>query len=227
MIVPCLALLAAAACGPRSEPAPLRPGCAPERRPEALPAAATLVDSAALAAGLAGLWEARGRPDGQVVLSLAYDVNGWNEERRVAGGGVDPALAEEVRDSVFAHRRAVAPGEPWGVRLEVGLGVAPTLRVQRRVLCPARLASGAALPGTDEEYSARHPYPPVVGAFRSRVQLLVDAAGNVVDARLDGAPTDAWVLASLMRTAQSMSFAPARVDGVPVASWVEFTLPVR
>lgn len=242
------ALLACAACSTYTgaapgrasllsdAPAPLGRPCRASPFPARLPAAALLVDSAALTAAAAEVWRGAGGPAGHVLLAMGYDEEGLNVRRDLIEHRLSQPLADSLQKLVFAHRRSVEPSErAWGVRLRMDLGgEQPVLRVGRREVCPAQArdaavpgfgASGGATFGDVRERTAATlllPGSPNGGTVWVRVAL--DAGGNVTEARLERTlGRGAWEN-RVLGYVRGISFLPATEDGQPVPAQLLFPL---
>lgn len=235
-----LAALALGACSAATAPSPLRssvlltqrpppPGraCRVAPLPDTLPLAAAIVDVPALVADLEGYRRARSLAPGYAIVSVAFDRNGWNARRSVIEHDLPPAVADSVQRLVFAHRRTVAPGEEWGVRLRIDLGAGVGLRVGRREECAARAHR---LPGfTDvRDLGIGGSAAAFAGAAGTLwVRVLVDERGEVAAATLERTAVPSRTEGFLMNRLHMMTFDPALVDGAPVASWVRVPVAPR
>jgi hypothetical protein len=205
--------------------------CRVAARPQELPAAAALVDEAALRADVARLWRGVGRPDGYVLLTLRYDREGMNVRRAVIEHSVPPALADTVQKLVFAHRRRTAEaGEEWGVRLRVDLGEAPRLRVGRREVCrptPREPGYRTVSTGFDvrETSASSVNAPSLADLSLVWVRVRLDARGYVTDARVERSFTRGPWEVRVLNYVRSIPFLPALEDGFPVPA--ETSIPVR
>lgn len=251
LLVPLAALLACAACSPVTgagaapgraillSDAPARPDrfCRPSAFPPQLPAAAALVDSAALSVAAMDVWRQAGSPPGHVLLAMGYDRDGLNVRRDLIEHRLPPPLADTLQELVFAHRRSMqhAPAE-WGVRLRMDLGgEQPVLRVGRREVCPAQPQDGevarfAGFGGTG--FGDVRDRSPMAGSFPGGgtvwVQVALDASGNVTEARLERTmerPVGRAVWETrVLSYVRTLSFVPATEDGWPVPTQLKFPL---
>lgn len=242
------ALLACAACSTWNGAAPGRAtllseaparvdrACRAAAFPDRLPAAALLVDSAALTAAAAEAWRGAGSPAGYVLLAMGYDQGGMNVRRDVIEHRLPQPLADSLQQLVFAHRRSVDPAErEWGVRLRMDMGgEQPVLRVGRREVCPAQArdaavpafgASGGATFGdVRERTAATLLLPGIPGGETVWVRVALDAGGNVTEARLERTPgRGAWEN-PVLGYVRGISFLPATEDGQPVPAQLVFPL---
>lgn len=227
-----LGACASAATPPDARFGPTEPPLGRECRVAAIPAqlphAGVLVDAPALQRDLLQLWRARGISAGYAVLSVAYDENGWNARRSLLDHDLPPAVADSVQALVFRHRREVAPGAPWGVRLRVDVAEEVSYAVGRQELCAARamdLDFVEANPAARWSAVSRDPFGSTTGTVWVRV--LVNERGGVAATRVERSSESLRSLTPLMNRLQMVSFQPALVDGAPVASWVRLALPVR
>lgn len=220
-----LPLLAGCAAGARG-PARPAPGvqCRLAPVPEQLPAAAALVDTAALDTAVAAV---AGHGPGHVLLSMSYAPDGANVRRSVVDHSLSPAVADSVQALVFAHRRTLPPQEAeWGVRLRIDLDGRPRYQVARREVCAPRLRfHGTASP--DGAGSPFERYAPLHATMRTVwVRVRLDELGRVAAASVDRAllrrASDEMVILNYV---YSLTFDPAREDGVPVPG--EVGVPVR
>lgn len=215
--------------------APPDRACRPSPRPQALPAVSALVDSAALAAAAAEVWQGARGTEGYVLLALRYDPEGTNVRRDVIEQRVVPrTVADTLQRLVFAHRRRTGPAErEWAVRLRVDLGPQPAVRVGRSEICAARPQDQ-----TDARYAGLS--APVFGDVRDRtapaaltggdgvawVRVELDRGGNVVNARLERTFAGIARQRQALQRARMMRFFPATEDGEPVASHLTFAMRV-
>lgn len=103
-------------------------------QPRAMPPLSTLLDSAAVVAGL------RARPEGSVLIALTFDASGRTQRARVIDRRMPLATADSIRALVASHLRAPAAEEEWGARLLASTGAAAALILGRREVCPPVLA---------------------------------------------------------------------------------------
>lgn len=215
-------------------PAPLGRPCRASPFPERLPAAALLVDSAALTAAAADVWRQAGRPAGHALLAMGFDEEGLNVRRDLIEHRLPPALADTLQKLVFAHRRSVDPSERgWGVRLRMDLGgEQPVLRVGRREVCEARprdaavTAYGAFGGATFGDVRERTAAPGVLPANGGTVwvRVALDAGGNVTEARLERTISRGAWENRVLSYVRAISFLPATEDGRPVPAQLMFPL---
>jgi TonB family protein len=217
--------------------APISAGrpCHVSPAPAELPAAAALVDSAALSAAAAELWRAAGAPRGHVLLAMGYDRDGMNVRRDLLEHRLPQALADTLQKLVFAHRRDADPTDrEWGVRLRMDLAEQPVLRVGRREVCAAhprdtRIASGAFTGGTFGDVREREAMtgllPTSAGAPGTVwVRVALDAGGNVTEARLERTLVRGTWERRVISYVRAISFVPATEDGWPVPAQITFPL---
>ncbi|MBW3571158.1 MAG: energy transducer TonB [Gemmatimonadetes bacterium] len=239
------ALLASGACATFTGTAPGReallsdadapPGrpCRASADPAQLPAAAALVDSAALTAAARKLWRQAGSPPGYALLSMGYDAEGLNVRREVIEHRLPAELADTLQKLVFAHRRRVEPSpREWGVRLRMDLAEEePVLRVGRREVCAAQPrdpavagygAFGGASFDVREPSGAAGVLPP--GGGTVWVHVVLDAGGNVTDARLERTLSRGTWEQRVLSYVRGISFVPAMEDGLPVPAQLRFPL---
>lgn len=247
-LAPLAALLACAACSAvtgsgaapgraallSDAPAPMDRPCRPSAFPAQLPAAAAMVDSAALTAAAAQVWRQAGSPRGHVLLAMAFDREGLNVRRDLIEHRLPPALADTLQELVFAHRRSMegAPRE-WGVRLRMDLGGEhPVLRVGRQEVCSARPRDvavvgyggfGGAGFGDVRDRTASTALLPNDGGT-VWVRVAVDARGNVTEARLERTLARSWWENRVLTYVRAISFDPATEDGWPVPGQLLFPL---
>jgi len=221
------------AAAPRAEtllterPAPTGRQCMVSAVPAVLPAVDAVVDSAGLHADLASLAERRGISSGYALLSIGYDVNGWNAWRIVIDQTLPAGVADSVQALVFARRREVAPGSPWGARLRIDLAEGTRLRMGRQELCGARLLDPIGTVSVSGSYSVRERFTTGVPTSSVWVRVLVDERGGVASARPEYGGAGMRSETTLINYVQSLGFEPATVDGIPVASWTRVRVPVR
>lgn len=240
------ALLACAACSsfsgaaPGREsllsegPAPLGRPCRPSAFPAQLPAAAQLVDSAALTTAAAELWRRAGSPRGHVLFAMAWDEGGMNVRRDIIEHRLPAPLADTLQELVFALRRGVDPAERgWGVRLRMDLGgEEPVLRVGRREVCSAQPRDAAVTGhgvfdagvfGDVRDRSAATALLPNSGGT-VWVRVALDAGGNVTEARLERSFARGAFENRVLSYVRAISFVPATEDGQPVPAQLMFPL---
>lgn len=237
------AVLAGCASAPRADPA-LRsaellserssgPGriCEVVDRPERLPAADALVDSAALRADIVALLQASEDSTGYVLFSMAFDKHGTNIRRAVIEHDVRPVLADSLQKLVFKHRRTVEESDgDWGVRLRIGLAESPRFDVGRQERCAPRPRDGslaraietASLYGTGTRYR---------GGVRETtvwVRLQIGPSGNVTGAAIErGIVGGTAVEQRIYDFVRTLFFDPALEDGFPTTGYLSIPLVVR
>ena len=249
LIAPVAALLACVACSSMTGtapgrtallsdgPAPVDRPCRPSPVPQVLPAAALLVDSAALSAAVAEVWRQAGSPTGHALLAMGYDEAGTNVRRDLLEHRLPPALADSLQKLVFAHRRDVEDvRHAWGVRLRMDLGgPEPVLRVGRREVCAAQArdaavvgfgASGGATFGDVRNQTAATGLLPANGHGTMWVRVALDAGGNVTEARLERTLLGRGAYENrVLSYVRAISFLPATEDGWPVPT--QLLIPLR
>lgn len=205
--------------------------CRASPEPAELPAAAALVDSAALSAAAAEVWRAAGAPRGHALFTMGYNRDGLNVRRDLLEHRLPPELADSLQKLVFAHRRTVAAaGREWGVRLRVDLAEQPVLRVGRSELCAAqprdrRVAGYGGTTFGDVREREATPGLQLQGSGTVWVRVALDAGGNVTEARLERTlARGAWEW-RVLNYVRAISFVPATEDGRPVAT--QFSFPLR
>jgi hypothetical protein len=245
-LLPMAALLACAACSAVTAAAPARATllseapaaldrpCRPSAAPAELPAAAALVDSAALTAEVAQAWRQAGSPHGYALLAMAYDEDGRNVRRDLIEHRLPQALADSLQKLVFAHRRAMdAAPQGWGVRLRMDLGgEQPVLRVGRREVCTAQARDPAvegygAYGGTPfGDVRERTATPGVLPAGNGTVwvRVALDASGHVTEARLERTMARGSWENRVLSYVRAIRFVPATEDGWPVPAQLLFPL---
>ena len=226
----------AGACGPVREPVAgptaelaVRQStqCMAEAYPAALPTAAALLNTDALAGQLRTLLEGADVRAAEATLSLWYDPQGTNVRRDLVRHTLPPALADSVQELVFAAlQQAPAMEHPWGARLHVAVGGRVAFAVSHREYCPPRPRSRqmetemAQFQNTGVRYR---------GGVRERMvlmQVTVHPAGYVEDARvLRGGSPGSALEKQLRDEVRQYSFIPASLDGVPVQG--SLTVPMR
>ena len=214
--------------------APVGRRCAPDATPLALPAAATLVDSAALARALATPRISAPIATGEAIVSLAFDSLGALAREHVVQSSLAPAAAESVAALVARRVKVQPPGAAWGVRLLVSSGRATAVvRVGRRVGCaaapadPQRIARGLRMPSLEPAVYERPPAP-VSGGWMSgapyhrpvRLRALVGATGEVATVRLLNSSGMRASDEAIVLSAYGREFLPALEDGAPTEAWV-------
>ncbi len=215
---------------PREHP---RQDCAPAALPVVLPAAAAVVDSAALLADLAGDdgWR---RPGSYAVLSLTFDggvalfpIVVRTDLTPLGKQAPEEALARLVR----LHTLAQARGDStWGARLRLDGGATLSLAIARQEICRPRAvgtANGSVSVGrttvpiviADRPLNFTMGQQPVQSPIELRVLVESDGSVASVEALL---PRRAGVDAlrrAVEETASAVRFYPALRDGVPERAW--------
>jgi TonB family protein len=214
-------------------PPPPDRSCRVSPEPAELPSADALVDSAALSALAVQVWRAAGAPRGHVLFAMGFDREGMNVRRDLLEHRLPQELADSLQKLVFAHRRTVAQAEhEWGVRLRMDLAEQPVLRVGRRELCAARprdrrVAGYGPFGGTtfaDVREREATPGLPLPGSGTVWVRVVLDAAGNVTDARLERTLAGGLWERRVLNYVRAISFVPATEDGWPVPAQLVFPL---
>jgi TonB family protein len=232
-----LAMQACASSGGVPHPAvggaagPFERGCRVAASPARLPAAGELVEVEAFRAAAATLWAAAGRPAGHVLFSIRHSADGTQVRRAVIESTVPVALADTLRQLVFADRRQAPAAEgEWGVRLRVDLAEPVALSVARREQCGPR-------PRDWEYRTAGNRFdvrdaggPDVANPLLTDPQVAwvhvwLDERGTVTDARVERSAGGHAAEQRLLNYVRAMAFIPATEDGFPVPG--ELTLPVR
>lgn len=213
-------------------PLPMDRTCGVSVDPLELPPVGILVDSAALSAAVAEAWRQAGSPAGHVLIGMRYDKHGVNVRRAVIERRVPAALADTVQKLVFAHRRTLAQAErEWGVRLRMDLGEEPVMRVGRSLVCLPRARDPAAGIGnsmTAASFGDVRQSAPSPGLAENAgavwVRVVLDAGGNVTDARVERTAIRAAAEQQVLRYVRNISFIPATEDGYPVPGQLTFAL---
>jgi TonB family protein len=215
--------------------APMPPGrpCRVSPEPAELPSVDALVDSAALSAAAVQVWRGARAQRGHALFAMGFDREGLNVRRDLLEHRLPQEMADSLQKLVFAHRRTVAQAEhEWGVRLRMDVGEQPVLRVGRRELCPAqprdrRVAGYGPFSGStfgDVRDREATPGLPLPGSGTVWVRVMLDAAGNVTEARLERSlARPAWER-SVLNYVRAISFVPATEDGWPVPAQLVFPL---
>lgn len=216
-------------------PRPLDRACRVSAEPRVLPSVDQLVDSAALAAAVAEVWRAAGRPAGHVLLGMRYSEDGTNVRRDVIEHRVGDALADTLQKLAFAHRRRAEPGDrEWSVRLRMDLGEAPALRVGRTEVCspqprnPSEAGFGNGAGAAWGDVRNAFATPSAADAYTPNtvwVRVALDSRGNVTDVRVERSLSRVGWESRLLNYVRSISFIPAMEDGYPVPA--QLSLPLR
>ena len=195
--------------------------------PEALPPARTLVDSESV---MRSLRAAPDEPTGTLLVSLRFDDQGRVLWARVLEGSLDRDRQQAIASLVAHSVRPQAAAPSWSVRLRVKADAAPELKVGRSELCLAAARPGPTIgihrqivvsrtAGSREDAAV----PPPSSLLLPRVprfQLHVDAAGKVLEARLQEGSGDDDVDTQFAQQIQKLEFQPTLLDGQPVSAWV-------
>jgi hypothetical protein len=203
-------------------PTTITRNCAVTRVPLELPGADVLVDSATLSAALRDALVGPAR--GYALLSIGFDRNGYNVRRAVVEHDLSPARADTLQKLVFAHRREVEPGDPWGVRLRIDVDAdRVAMRVGRQLWCDARpLRAVDALGTTDamDAWSVTRRAPAPTAANSSVIlDLHVNEIGRVTETRVVGGYMTTRQEHYILALLTDLNFSPATADGVPVSAW--------
>ena len=195
--------------------------------PTVLPAAAQLVDSAALAPAVTDAWKQAGSPAGYVLVSLRFDRTGLNVRRQVIETTVARPLADSVQKLVFAARRNVRPAErEWGVRMRIDLAEQPGMRVGRWEMCSPAPRDRYAL-NDFQQWDVRSDQPAPDPAGLAWVRVRLDPRGNVTDARIERSIVLLGRLEPrILALARTLSFEPATEDGYPVPAETSVAIPI-
>lgn len=191
--------------------------CEVAAAPRALPAAAALLDSAALHQALAASAE-----PATAVFSIRFDDRGTVEWVRTLGDGGAADAGADLRQLVQQH---VRPGtrarEPWSVRVQVRAGPEPEVRVGRSEVCPAARTSTGGGVGqaigqvTPQEAAELRTAGPV------RIGVLVGPSGEIVRVRVIQSSRSRIQDDMAVRAAHQGRYQPELVDGFPVEAWFE------
>ncbi len=203
--------------------------CIPEEFPPKLPQAALLVNTRSLTPAIRELQEAAKVDSGSVILSLAYERDGLNIRRDVLRHTVPQLVADSIQKLVFANPRTpTTAGQPWGVRLRIGLGGEVSYTVERREYCPPR-------PRDRELESAAEGF--VGPSLRARggvvertvlLRVLVHPGGYVANAKIiRGEASGGTLERNLADYIRRYLFDPASLDGVPVYGHIDVPVRVR
>jgi TonB family protein len=224
-------MLLAAGCVPQrgalaGAPGARPQGCVDEVPAGRVPSAAQLVDTAALAAALREL-ASEGNVAGRVILTMEFDADGTNVERRILRHDVAPATADSIQRLVFgAVRSGPETGRPWGARLTVEVGRVVRFETESREYCPPRPLDRDLRWAIGEEAAPGPRYR--AGRLQRTVLLrvLVHPTGRVQDAQVvRGAVSGGSQERELFDFIRRYTFHPATLDGRPVGG--EVTVPVR
>jgi hypothetical protein len=206
-----------------------RAGCVVAQAPDALPPADVVVDSSQLVDALERYRADHAERDGYAVLSIAFDRNGYNVRRQIIEHNLPHRMADTLQKLVFEHRRSVAEGDPWGVRLRIDVGDPISLRLGRQVLCaprPRQLPPGIFTMDGIERWDVQRQDPGVTLPSTSmHVRVLIDEAGRVVDAEPLMGLLDVRAQNELYVALRGAVFEPALEDGIPVPGTM--TLRIR
>lgn len=195
--------------------------------PPSLPAVDAVVDSAALEGMLRNLRSTRQPIAGYAILSMAFDENGWNAVREIVEHDLPAEVADSLQKLVFEHRRTVAPGKPWGVRLRIDLDETPLFRVGRQEICAPRALSYPSAGSPNNAWDRGSLLITLTHQNSVWAHVLVDAQGRVSTARLEQTGLNARWESFVLGLVQSMHFAPATVDGIPFATWTRVRIPLQ
>lgn len=215
-----------ACAGPRvSTEGPIEPqwydqraGCAPAQLPAELPAAAQVLDSAALLTALAS----QNVGGGESVLAIRFEAAGTPVPARVLESPLPQVAADSLAALLTTHLRAQMSGPFWGARVRVRHGAPQALTIERSVFCPPRAKPDVTrrrLPFVIEGRGAPPPPSP------PRLAVLVSPDGRVTDVLIIDSSGDSRVDRSFEDDARRRRFEPARLDGAAVPAWFEIGPP--
>lgn len=180
-----------------------------------------LVDSAALQAGLEGIWRSGTK---LAVASLSWDSLGVPGEPLL---GVADLAAPEVESLAAVVKGAMRAGRPSGSRGYLVLGEDGAVgirRVARLGMCAPMLLNREEMVRRVSEAAGR------VGVARYemvRLYAWVQTDGTVGEVRIEESSGDARVDLAAARVLKEARFDPGRVQGAPVPVWVSFPVRLR
>ena len=209
-----------------SSPAPTGRSCRLLPPPSTAAGVDQFVDSVALRGDLVA---ARGLPTtGYVLLSVAFDENGWNVVREVIESDLSYEDATFVQSLVFAHVRTQPPGRALGGRLRIDLRPEPAFRLGSREFCPPRLRARRGQFGLANAFDVRSVDPNMPTTMNSVVvTVALDHSGAVSGIRFDRQPIRLRNEAPILSYIRQLEFEPALLDGIPVASTTEVPIRIR
>jgi hypothetical protein len=198
--------------------------CQPLSGPKRLPEAWVVVDSSLLQQGITSLGLP---PDTEVVASLIPGT-GQRPPKIELGIARAPTFRDQqLLTSLRAAIRSTATFDAPSIRLTVHVSSAVSVTLTRSVLCQPVLVAFTEtrvvrLPFSVERVSPGSPSsrPSLTPNWRPEPVLLVDAEGQVREAKLSISSGDPTIDRQFLEPLRDQRFHPALLDGRPVAVWL-------
>jgi hypothetical protein len=184
-----------------------RRDCRPTRRPEQLPAASALVDSARATTDLAAF----SRSDRVMLFSLVFN----QDDSLPAVRPLDKAdgIAAVV---LMRSLRPQPPSETWAIRVRVVEGREPKLTLERSVYCPPAPDSLRPIVVDNVTFIDLQNADRAPNIRLDGLEALVSAEGEALVVRLIGSTRVKAADDQIVREFKTRHFQPALIDGQPV-----------
>lgn len=203
-----------------SAPGPKGRTCFVSPRPEPLPAAAALVDSAAL---LDQLRASASTGRGYALVSVRFDEAGRPAAVRMIEGTLSP---DQVQRQVNSSLKPQVQSPAWSVRIRITLDTVPALQVGRSEVCPATIKGQGGIDVVTSRGVRPSPSAPSANEFGApRLAILVDTTGQVQQIRVDESSGSADIDRQFQDALRKRSFHPMLIDGAPVLAWSRWPQP--
>lgn len=194
--------------------------CAALMQPKHLPSLGIVLDSTALMTRLQALDTTS---TGNVIVGVRFSSGptGHIVERSASA-----PLSELVMGHVLASLRPASKGAPPAFRVHVRLGPAPTIALERSVLCrPLTVEHGGgeiriAYGRVESAEAAAGVMPSRPRPITITPSLRISATGQVEEVNLGAGTGEHEVDRSIREKLLAWRFHPALLDGRPVAVWV-------
>ena len=206
-----------------SSTAPKGRTCLAAARPEVLPPAAGLLDSAGLAAALSRIDTGRGYS----LHSVAFTNQGQLMWVRVIETSLDSTLSRSVLAAVVAHIRPQSQVSSWAIRVRTVMAGPPKIQLERSEICPAMPHPGKIDVVTSRRVATAPGFSPAPRFGTTQFTLRVDTAGYVRDIRVTHSSGDTEIDRQFQAWLQNHRFFPSLIDGHAADMWVAWPVQSR